>query len=415
MTFGPGQLAATTRPRLLLVDDEEVVLTTLREVLSPAGYQLACHTDPRQALERLQQETFAVILSDQRMPAMTGLDFLAQARRLQSNATRILITAVPNLDTVIEAINKGEIYRFIVKPWIYEELLVTIRNGAQRHALLCANQELQARTQAANQQLQRQLERIEEQNRELGRLNRALEENLQRSADLCLQTLETYLPTLGNEARRVHLLCGNMAEVLRLPAAERQCLEMSAWLHDIGLIGVPRALIKRWQINPDGLTEAERALVEQHPALGQELARFVQSLESVGLLIRAHHERFDGEGFPDRLQGEQIPWLGRLLGVAVGYAQSNQPPADAAEAVQRAAGAAYDPEAVRIFLRALPRKQVEVLLSELQPGMLLARGIYNTTGLLLVPEGQCVTQTALEKVRNHDRINPIAQSLLVYC
>src|SRR5262249_39755770 len=119
--------------RILLVDDEEIVLLALYETLRREQYDVVTASDPAQALEELKKSDFAVIVTDQRMPTMTGLELLAQARQIQPNATRILITAVLNLDTVIEAINQGEIYRFIVKPWLREELLVTIKNAVQRH------------------------------------------------------------------------------------------------------------------------------------------------------------------------------------------------------------------------------------------------------------------------------------------
>jgi response regulator RpfG family c-di-GMP phosphodiesterase len=197
-------------------------------------------------------------------------------------------------------------------------------------------------------------------------------------------------------------------------------LEISAWLHDIGLVGVPRHLIKRWDTEPDQLNEAELALIQQHPVLGQELAGFVHHLEAVGITIRAHHERFDGAGFPDRLAGEAIPWLARLLAVAVAYAESYQPSETTIETVRRGSGTAFDPEAVRAFLRSLPqavvsRRQRMVLLSELTPGMVLAKGIYTANGILLMPDGQRLSEPYIDKLRNHNRINPISQSLMVFC
>lgn len=413
--------------RVLIVDDEEIVLLGLRETLRREGYQITTAPNPTTALEKLQAEPFAVIISDHQMPGMTGLELLAQAKQLQPDATRILITAVLSLDTVIDAINKGEIYRFIVKPWLREELLVTVKNAAQRHDLISRNAVLQATTlamnerlQQLNQSLEQQVARVAEQNQQLAQLNHALEHNLQHSVQLCLSVMQTFYPTLGSQARRVFEVCKAMGASLNLPAEQQQTLEISAWLHDIGLVGVPRQLIKKWQQEPDSLSEAERALIEHHPVLGQELAGFAHHLKDVGATIRAHHERFDGKGYPDGLQGEQIPWLGRLLAVAVSFAQANLDGPQATEFIKLSSGRAFDPEAVRIFLRALPkaavpRRQRDVLLSELRPGMVLARGIYTTNGLLLMPEGQLLNGPYIDKLLNHNRINPISQSLIVYC
>jgi response regulator RpfG family c-di-GMP phosphodiesterase len=412
---------------ILVVDDEEIVLVALYETLRREHYEVVTTADPATALAELKKTEFSVIITDQRMPTLTGLELLAQAREIQPNATRILITAVLSLDTVIDAINKGEIYRFVVKPWLREELLVTVKNAAQRYHLIQQNARLQATTQAMNQQLvdlnrslEQQVKLVAQQNEKLAEMNRTLEQNLLHSMELCLHTMQTYYPTLGNQARRVAQLCRSMAEASKLSPEDRRILDSAALLHDIGLVGVPRHLIRKWEENPQALDDAERALIEQHPILSQELAVFGVGMEKVGQVIRAHHEHFDGTGYPDELAGENIPWLARLLAVAVAYASSPLTRDDALEEIKQQSAARFDPEAVRALLKALPlapllRKEREVMLSDLRPGMVLARGIYTSNGLLLVSEGQQLNATYIEKLLNHNRVQPITQSLVVYC
>src|SRR5687768_2455838 len=351
-----------TPHRVLIVDDEEIVLIALRETLLRAGYLVSTANDPLPALELMQKEQFAVIISDQQMHSMTGLDFLTKAKMLQPDASRMLITAVLSLDTVIEAINRGEIYRFIIKPWLREELLVTVQNACQRYELLTRNNSLQATTLAMNEkltQLNRELELQlsigSEQNTKLQELNDALQNNLAHSIQLCVQTMQTFYPTLGNQARRAFEVCRSMAEVGNLSADQKLILEIAAWLHDIGLIGVPRHLIRKWQSNSESLNEAECLLIEHHPILGQEIAPFVHHLEGVGKIIRAHHERFDGKGYPDNLVASEIPWLARLLAVAVAFAESHLEQEDAIQAIRMESGTMFDPEAIRVFVRAIPR------------------------------------------------------------
>ena len=413
--------------RILVVDDEEIILVALYETLRRENYDVVTTSDPDVALAEMRKKEFSVIISDQRMPRMMGLDLLAQARQIQPMASRILITAVLSLDTVIEAINKGEIYRFIVKPWLREELLVTIKNAVQRYDLTRQNARLNAATQAMNEQLielnrslEQQVKLVAQQNQQLTEMNQALEETLLRSLELSLHTMQTFYPTLGNQARRVSQLCRSLAVAANLSQEERRVLDAAALLHDIGMVGVPRQLIRRWQDNPNSLDPAERALIQQHPILGQELTAFGNGTEEIGRVIRAHHERFDGTGYPDELGGENIPWLARLLSVAVAFESSNLNRTDALEEIKLQSGAAFDPEAVRALLKAipmspLPRKEREILLSELRPGMVLARGIYTANGLLLVPEGQQLNATYIEKLLNHNRVQPITQSLVVYC
>jgi response regulator RpfG family c-di-GMP phosphodiesterase len=413
--------------RILVVDDEEIVLVALYETLRREHYEVVTTADPATALAELKKGEFSVIITDQRMPSLTGLELLGQARQIQPNAIRILITAVLSLDTVIDAINKGEIYRFVVKPWLREELLVTVKNAVQRYDLIRQNARLQASTQAMNDQLvdlnrvlEQQVQLVAQQNEKLADMNRTLEQNLLHSMELCLHTMQTFYPTLGNQARRVSQLCRSMAEASNVSPEDRRILESAALLHDIGLVGVPRHLIRKWLDNPRSLDAAERALIEQHPVLSQELSAFGDGMERVGEVIRAHHERFDGTGYPDRLVGEKIPWPARLLAVAVAYASTKLDREEAVEDIKTQSGTAFDPEAVRAFMRALPtaplvRREREVMLTDLRPGMVLARGIYTGNGLLLVPEGQQLNATYIEKLQNHHRIQPITQSLVVYC
>ena len=403
---------------ILIVDDEEILLLTYGEMIASEGYRVVTAASAADAATHLATEQFGLVLTDQNMPGMKGLEFLSQVKQLQPDATRVLMTGVLDLSTVIEAINTGEIYRFVVKPCLREDLLATIKNALQRYELITQNAQLQHATQVMNLALSDKVVREAEHNRQLAGLNQALEQNLHRSVELCLKTMQTFYPTLGVQAKRVHELCTAMATGLGLPQPQRQILEISSKLHDVGLVGVPRPLIRMWQNNPKGMNAAELALVQQHPVMGQELASFIDHLSEVGLVIRSHHERFDGTGYPDRLSGDAIPWLGRLLAVAVGYAEHDGERCSAIEMVQRESGKAFDPEAVRIFARhrphAITRKEREVLMAELRPGMILAKGVYTTGGLLLMPEGQSLNETYIDKLRNHDRVNPIKQLLLVY-
>src|SRR5438477_3065244 len=275
------------------------------------------------------------------MPQLSGLDFLAQAKSIQPDATRVLMTGVLELDIVIKSINSGEIFRFVIKPWLREELLVTIKNGVQRHELITRNAELHRTTVAMNaelgalnQSLERRVAREAEQNRQLAALNHALERNLHRSVELCLKTLQTFYPSLGAQARRACELCTAIADGLQMPAEQRQVFEVSALLHDIGLVGIPRRIINLSQTMPGALNHAEWALVKQHPILGQELAGFVHHLADVGVVIRSHHERFDGQGYPDHLSGDEIPWLARLLAVVAHFAESDGEASEVLEAAK---------------------------------------------------------------------------------
>jgi response regulator RpfG family c-di-GMP phosphodiesterase len=408
------------KPRILVVDDEEIVLAALRETLLRAGYDVCALPDVLRGLEMLHTNSFAAIISDQQMPRMTGLDFLAQAKVLQPDASRILITAVLTLGTVIEAINTGEIYRFIVKPWLREELLATVRNAVQRHELQRRNSDLQQATQVCNLQLSAANQSLAEQVKLAEAQRDAQADRIRQHAEIALRALQASHPLLGCRARRTQEVCRAMASSLALSVADVASLEVAAWLHDIGMLAAPPEIVRRWLQQADQLTDDERAVLRLHPVAGQEMIATGPDLAATALAVRGHHEHFDGTGHPDSLAGEQIPWLARLLAVAAAFSEWGGTDSAAIEEIKLASGTRFDPEAVRAFLRALPdarvqRREREVLLSELQPGMVLASAIYTAHGLMLVPEGQPLSEPAIDKLKTHHNTVPITQSLLVYC
>ncbi|MBK8858608.1 MAG: response regulator [Opitutaceae bacterium] len=413
-------------PAILIVDDEPVVLGALKETLEREKYHVVTCSSPLKALALLQERHFAVIISDQRMPEMLGLDFLVESRRLHPQTSRILITAVLSLPTIADAINRGEIFRFVAKPWLREELLATVRNALQRHELITRNEELQARTQAlnaqlitANGELEQKVSDLELERTRIDAANRELADRHENSLELCRRILTAYDPVLGGEAKALVEYAGKLAETGHFSVAERHALRSAARLCDLGLIGVSRELLRAFRNTPNRLTERERATLHHHPIYSQTLAALVDPRSDVGEVIRAHHECFDGSGYPDRLEGTQIPWPARCLAVVVGFVESGLPKQAAIDRLLALSGKAYDPEALRLFLKVtnlvtLPKQVREVLLEELEPGMVLANGIYSPHGLLLIGEGQALGPATITKIRNHNQTTPISQRLLVF-
>ena len=151
-----------------MVDDAIAVLTLVRAFLEADGHEVITAPGGVEALEILKIESFAVIISDAQMPQMSGMQFLAQAKLIQPDASRILITAHVELDTILEAINRGEIYRFISKPFVRREFLDAVKTAVQRYTLIRENEELHEAAWSMNQQLTE--------------VNRTLHEQMTRSA-----------------------------------------------------------------------------------------------------------------------------------------------------------------------------------------------------------------------------------------
>ena len=417
---------AAAAPTILIVDDEPVVLNALKFTLEREAFPVVACSSPLKALAILAERDFAVIISDQRMPEMMGLDFLVESRRIRPNASRILITAVLALPTIVDAINRGEIFRFVAKPWLREELLATVRNAVQRHELVTHNEALQLETAALNTQLrdanaslESKVRDLELQRQRLDTANRDLAASYENSLELCRRILTTYDPILGGQAKALVDFATQMAATDRFTDDERHALHAAAWLCDLGLIGLPREMLRAFRGKVEHLTERERTMLHDHPIYGQTLSALVDDRSSVGEVIRAHHERFDGKGYPDGLAGDAIPWPARCLAVAVGFVESGLTKNAAIDALLAKSGSAYDPEAVRLFLKIsnlvqLPKQVREIMLHELESGMVLANGIYSPHGLLLIGEGQALSLGTIEKIRSHNHVTPISQRLLVY-
>jgi response regulator RpfG family c-di-GMP phosphodiesterase len=411
---------------ILIVDDEPIVLAALKDTLERQRFHVVACSSPIKALAIIAERDFAVIISDQKMPEMIGLDFLIESRRIRPHASRILITAVLALPTIVDAINKGEIFRFVAKPWLREELIATVSNAVQRHELVTQNQALHAETQdlntqltSANTALAARVHDLEQQRQRLDVANRSLAASYEHSLELCRRILTTYDPILGNQAKTLVEFSIQMAATDNFTDPERHALRAAARLCDLGLIGVPREMLRAFRGKADDLTERERAMLHHHPIYSQTMATLVDDAPGVGESVRAHHERFDGSGFPDGLAGEAIPWPARCLAVAVGFVESGLPKAAAIDVILEKSGRYYDPEAVRLFLKVtnlvqLPRQVREIMLHELEAGMVLANGIYSPHGLLLIGEGQPLSPGTISKILSHNQVAPINQRLLVY-
>ena len=411
---------------VLVLDDDQIVLMAMKETLQRESYKVSSFLKPREALEAMSREKFAVIISDHRMPEMTGLEFLDKCKEIQPNASRILITGVLTLNTVVEAVNRGEIFRFLAKPWIREELLATVENALQRYALIETNEKLQADTLelneklvVANATLEDKIAQLEEKTAKLDEANQALERNFNHSLEICFRLIEAFHPILGQQTKSVISICEQICKSDLLTEHEKEVLQVSSWTYNLGRIGLPRDLVSKSLNDPQSLTEPEQTLLRHHPVYGQTLANFVENLEDVGQTIRAHRERFDGQGFPDKLSRESIPIPARHLAVAVGFVECNLPRDQALEHIIRESGRAFHPEAVRLFMKSsnltnLPKKVREVTLAELEPGMVLAKGIYSPSGLLLIPEERRLTAGVIKKILEHDFANPLTQRLMVF-
>ena len=416
-----------TPPSILSIDDDPLILKVLEDLVTRSGYQSVTTTSANEALRYALDRKFAVVIADHNMPDMMGADLLHRFAQIQPSASRILITGIKSLDIVTAAVNSGEIFRFVTKPWISAEMMATLHNAVQRCELIEANRSLERTTaelnqklSEANSRLEKQLRELEAGKREVDLSHEALKTNFSRSLELCQRILTTFNPLLGEQAKASMKIAQIMAETHYFDEEQKHVLEVSARLYDIGLAAVPPGFMMAVQNNLEDTPPELKTVFLNHTIHGQTLASFVDLLKPVGDTIRAHHERFDGKGFPDGLAGEMIPWPARCLAVIIYYVTCGLPHEQAVDRILEQSGTAFDPDATRLFLRcaqatSLPRLVREVMVDELDVGMQLASGIYSPTGVLLVAEGYHLDENTIKKIRNFNSSSSLLRQLLVYC
>lgn len=412
--------------RVLLVDDDPDLLLVLSEELRCGGYVVTQVSDSNSALQFIEHQMFDVVLADQNMPGITGVRLLARLREVQPLCSRILVSGVTSADVLLGAINAGGVDAFIPKPWERAALLDTVGVAVRRSIdaqlrekklaeVLRINDGLASMNAGLLDQLNALIVKQSPESEEAARYPQSDE----RAIGLCFRLLSTFSPLLGRQTQGVVEACRIITGTEYFNDAQRRVLMTSAWIYDVGLISVGRELLQRSLSGSAGCSDREMEIVAVHPVIGQVVAAFVDSDHEVGITVRAHHERFDGAGYPDRLAADSIPWTARCLAVAVGFVHSGLCNDAAVEYLVRESGAAFDPEVVRLFVRSmrlssLPPNVREVLMGELQPGMRLARGITSTAGILLVPEGHEFSKPSISKLQSHSAQHLVTEQLLVY-
>src|SRR5256714_5561021 len=290
---GDGVSMRSEVERLLVVDDEGPILHALQSLFEAAGYEVPACLDPAQALVAMEQREYQVISADYMMPGMTGADYLARARVMQPATIRILITAAHDFSAAVDAINNGEIFRILSKPWNRLELLGTVRQAFDTYALREKNRQL--------------TELVQKQNGELAELNRGLESLVQERTSNLLDGMVAVLDYRDTEtqwhSRRVARFTPRIAEERGLKDEQQlDTIERGSRLHDLGKIGRPDpALLK-----PGPLDASEWSEMREHPRLGWALLQRIEFLREASEIVLQHQERYDGKGYPSGLKGDQI-------------------------------------------------------------------------------------------------------------
>lgn len=408
---------------VLFVDDEASILSSLRRLFRPHGYKILLAESGAAGLEILANEPVDLVISDMRMPAMDGAEFLEKVRAGWPGVVRILLTGYADITSTINAINKGQIYRYISKPWDDNQIVLTVRDALERQRLESENNRLLELTQTQNAELKTLnsgLEaRVKERTAELEQVNSFLtlahekqKQNFLVSIKVFSSLMELREGSVGGHARRVADLSRKLAIQLGADAKTQQDIFVAGLLHDIGKIGFSDVMLGK---AVPKLNSEELARYRKHALTGESALMPLAELRNAATLIRSHHERFDGQGFPDGLVGPDISLGARILAVANDYdglqmgtlSEKKFSANDAKGVIIQARGKRYCPQVVDALVALLgqPReehgRESEVPAEKLEAGMVLARDLLNRDGTLLLAADYLLDANLVREIQHY--------------
>jgi len=361
--------------RVLIVDDDPALRKILSVMLTQADFRCRTAACGEEALRILESHPTDVVISDLRMPGISGMDLLIEVRERYPQLAFLMVTGEDETRVGVRAMQLGA-DDYLLKPFDVDVVLGSLHRALQKKKLEREVQEyrlhLEEMVSERTQQLQSALRQTE----------RSYEDTLE-ALGAAIDLRDS--PTAGH-SRRVFLYSMELAKSIGGLEQEIRSIAMGAWLHDIGKLATPdRVLLK-----PGPLTESEWEIMRRHARIGYELVKSISFLAGAAEIVLTHHERFDGSGYPQGLRAEEIPFSARIFAVAdtLDAMTSDRPyraalPLQAArDVIERGSGTLFDPLVVTAFLR-VPNETWSFIASEtsaVQPSSVLAAGTIRILG-----------------------------------
>jgi len=268
---------STTQETVLFVDDERCYLAYTGSIFKNSGLNILTAGGALDALKIVEEQSVAVVVTDNEMPGMRGIELLARIKEVSPHTVKIMMTAFVDLATTLAAINSGEVFRFVLKPWKKAEMQRAVKDGIQRYRVL--------------QSIKREDEFI---------------------LHSLAQTIELKDASTKGHCDRVATLALRLAETMAVSEEMRQEIKYGSWLHDCGKVGVPESILNAER----GLSEEEFKIIMKHPEWGCEVVRKANLSKTVQDIALYHHERYDGNGYPHGIKGDQIPLEAQIVSAA---------------------------------------------------------------------------------------------------
>ena len=327
-----------TGEKILIVDDEAAIRSLFVEALEELGYRCDVAGNGLECLEKFYRvKDYDVVLLDIQMPKLNGIETLKKLKAYSPDLSIIMVSASRDLENVRAALKEGA-YDYVFKPFNVNDVDAVIRRAIERANLIKANRDYQKNLE----------KKVMDQTQELVKSYSGTLEAMILALDL--REHET-----GHHSYRVTAYAINLGKHMKLSEEELSIMAKGALLHDIGKIGVPDQIL----LKPDKLTDEEWEMMRKHPQFGYDLLKKIDFLENSAKIVLTHHERYDGQGYPSGLAGEDIPLGSRIFSVVDALdAMTSQrtyrramPFEEAARRIEEASGTQFDPKVVEAFMR----------------------------------------------------------------
>ncbi len=354
---------SVTQHTVLFVDDEPNILKALQRLLRHEPMRVLTATRPQEAIDLLHKTEAQVVVTDQRMPDMSGVQFLSTIREQHSNVVRMMLTGYTEMNIAVDAINQGEIYRLITKPWNDDELKATLRQAFDHYDLKAEIKRLNQVTREQNFKLQdmnKNLEgKVRDRTKQLAGKNQELRTAYIQTIRALAEAIDAKDAYTRGHSERVAVYASRLAREMNMQKDLIERVYFSGLLHDVGKIGIPDAIITK----PARLTPEEYMEIQKHPEIGAKILEPVEFLRHIVPCVRHHHEWYDGSssGYPLRIAGDKIPLPSRVILVAdtVEAMTSDRPYRKAlpletvVRELHKYSGSQFDPVCVEAFMRLL--------------------------------------------------------------
>ena len=328
-----NQLNGERKYRIIGVDDESGILDSLTVLFDNSEYEFEGVLDPVEAIERVKMEHFDLMLLDFMMTPLHGDEVVEEIRKFNKELYILLLTGHKDMAPPLEIIKRLDIQGYCEKSDKFDQLLLLVESGIKSV---------------------KQMDEIKRINEELSESNERLERaylDMVQTLRYTVEAKDTYTRGHSDRVSEYSVLIG---EKLGLPEDQIKTLRIGGLFHDIGKIGIPDSIL----LKPDKLSDDEYSQIKNHPSIGAHILGSAEIFKDIIPIVKHHHERYDGNGYPSRLKGEEIPYIARIAAVADTFdamtsRRSYRGPIDiehVKEEIKRCEGTQFDPQIAEVFL-----------------------------------------------------------------